>query len=150
MAAPGHPQSMSADCLFCKIVDGEIPSRTVYEDESTLAFLDINPLARGHTLVVPKTHHEQIQDLAAEDSATLFAAVSAVTPAVESAVDADASTIAVNNGAESGQEIPHVHVHVVPRWADDGAGPIHALFGGPGSADDEELDAVAAAIEAEL
>lgn len=150
MAAPVDRSPMSADCLFCRIVAGEIPSRTVYEDETALAFLDINPVARGHTLVVPKAHREQIQDLDADEAAGLFAAVSTVAPAVESALDAGASTIGVNNGPESGQEIPHVHVHVVPRRAGDGGGPIQALFGGPGSADDEELDAVAADIEAEL
>jgi histidine triad (HIT) family protein len=70
--------------------------------------------------------------------------IARVAPAVEAAVDAPASTIAYNNGAEAGQEVPHVHAHIVPRFEDDGVGPIHALFGGPGEAEDDELAAVAA------
>ncbi len=137
---------MDEDCLFCQIVDGQIPGRTVYEDERTYAFLDVNPLAPGHTLVIPKAHHEHVQDLSPDLAGDLFATVNRITPAVEAAVDADGTTIAVNNGEAAGQEVPHVHVHVVPRFDDDGAGPIHMLFGGPGDLDDERMDEIEAAI----
>jgi len=79
------------DCIFCKILDGEIPNRTVYEDDRTLAFLDVNPLSRGHTLVIPKTHHERVGGLSAEHRDALFSTLGRLAPAVEDAVDADVS-----------------------------------------------------------
>jgi len=134
------------DCLFCQIVDGQLPSRAVYEDETTLAFLDVNPLARGHTLVIPKDHCQHVQDCDPGLAGDLFATVASITPAVEAAVDAPATTIAVNNGEAAGQEVPHAHVHVVPRWDDDGFGPIHELFSAPAEVDEDELDELEADI----
>jgi len=136
---------MSDDCLFCQIVDGAIPSNTVAETDDAYAFLDVNPLARGHTLVIPKDHHERVGELPAETAGDLFELVNDVTPAVEDAVDAPASTVAFNNGEDAGQEVPHVHCHVIPRFADDGARPIHSLFAGA-DLSDEEMEAVAEAI----
>ena len=133
-------------CVFCRIVDGDLPSRTVHETDDALAFLDANPLAPGHTLVVPKAHHETVGDLPSEVAGSVFAAVSAVTPRIEAAVDADATTVAVNNGAAAGQEVPHTHVHVVPRFDGDGNGPIHRLFSTRPSLSESELDAIAADI----
>jgi histidine triad (HIT) family protein len=118
------------ECLFCGIVAGEIPSHTVYEDDETMAFLDANPLARGHTLVIPRAHHERVGDLPPDVAGAVGRTIAVVAPAVENAVDAPASTIAYNNGEAAGQEIPHVHAHVVPRAPDDGGRPIHALFDG--------------------
>lgn len=141
---------MSADCLFCGIVDGEIPGRIVYEGDETIAFLDVNPLARGHTLVVPKTHRERVNDLEASEAAALFRTVASVAPAVEASVDAPASTIAIHNGEAAGQEVPHLHIHVVPRWPDDGAGPIHGLFRDRPDLDDEAMDEVETAVSNEL
>jgi histidine triad (HIT) family protein len=133
-------------CIFCRIVDGDLPSRTVYENSEALAFLDANPLAAGHTLVVPRAHHETVGDLPPETAGAVFEAVSAVTPRVERAVDADATTVAVNNGEAAGQEVPHTHVHVVPRFEGDGNGPIHRLFSSRPALSDAELDDIAAAI----
>ena len=141
---------MSADCLFCGIVDGEIPGRIVYEDDVTVAFLDVNPLARGHTLVVPKAHRERVNDLDPSEAGPVFRAVATVSAAVEAAVDAPATTVAINNGQAAGQEVPHLHVHVVPRWPGDGAGPIHGLFGDRPDLDDAEMDEIEAEIGAEL
>ncbi|PSP32980.1 HIT family protein [Halobacteriales archaeon QH_10_67_22] len=140
---------MSEDCLFCAIVDGEIPSRTVYEDDDVLAFLDANPLAPGHTLVIPKAHHEYVQDLPGDLAGAVFEVLHDLVDGVEAAVDADATTVAFNNGEAAGQEIPHVHGHVVPRFEDDDAGPVHAMFGGRPDLDDDELDDIAAAIAGE-
>jgi len=137
---------MSEDCLFCQIVDGEIPSHTVYEDEEVYAFLDVNPLAKGHTLVVPKDHHERVRDLPESAAAAIGTTVASVSRAVEDAVDAPATTIAYNNGPEAGQEIDHVHAHVVPRFAGDGAGALHTLFGEVADVSDDEMVDVAAAI----
>jgi histidine triad (HIT) family protein len=136
---------MSDDCLFCQIIEGEIPSYMVYEDDSTYAFLDVNPLARGHTLVIPKDHYERLGDVPADVAGDVFGAVSEVAPAVEAAVDAPASTVAINNGEEAGQEVPHTHWHIVPRFPDDGGRPIHSLFAGADLADDE-MESVAAEI----
>jgi len=131
------------DCIFCRIVAGDVPSRTVYEDDTVLAFLDANPLAEGHTLVIPKDHHERLNDLPDDDAAAVFERVHDLTPAVESAVDAPATTVAVNNGEPAGQEVPHVHAHIVPRFEDDGGGPIHSIFGERPDLDDAELDGIA-------
>lgn len=141
---------MTEDCVFCQIVAGEIPARVVHETETTLAFLDANPLAPGHTLVVPKTHYERLADLPEDVAADVFAELHAVTNAAQAAADAPASTIAFNNGSEAGQEVPHVHGHVIPRFADDGGRPIHAVAGPRPELSDDELDDIAAAIEADL
>ena len=135
-----------ADCIFCSIVDGDIPNHTVYEDDDVLAFLDVNPLARGHTLVIPKAHHERLTDLPADLAADVFATVHDLTDHVESAVDADATTVAVNNGTAAGQEVPHVHAHIVPRSEADGGKPIHALIDTPPEVADDEFGDIAAAI----
>ena len=133
-------------CIFCRIIGGDLPSRTVYETDDVLAFLDANPLARGHTLVIPKAHHERVGDLPSDVAGAVFEVVSVVTPRIETAVDADGTTVAVNDGEAAGQEIPHTHVHVVPRFEDDGNGPIHRLFSHRPSLTEPELDDVAAAI----
>ncbi|MFC7018340.1 MULTISPECIES: HIT family protein [Haloarcula] len=137
---------MSADCIFCQIVDGDIPSRTVYEDDDVLAFLDANPLSPGHTLVIPKAHHERLNDLPADVGSAVFRTLHELTPAVEDAVDAPASTVAFNNGEEAGQEVPHVHGHIVPRFEADGGRPIHALVNDRPDLSDAELDEIADAI----
>jgi len=134
---------MSGDCPFCAIVAGDLPARTVHESETTMGFLDANPLAPGHALVVPKTHASRLADLDADVAGDLFAAVHRLTPAVEAAVDADAVTVAVNDGEAAGQEVPHVHCHLVPRFDGDGAGPIHGLFRERPELDDDELDRIA-------
>ncbi|SEH64440.1 histidine triad (HIT) family protein [Halopenitus malekzadehii] len=137
---------MSDDCIFCSIVDGEIPARTVTETNDVIAFLDANPLAVGHTLVIPKAHHTHLGDLPADLSAAVFEVVSDLTPRVQTAVEADAATVGINDGAAAGQEVPHVHVHIVPRFEGDGGAPIHAVAGDRPDLDDEELDGIAEAI----
>ncbi|WP_290814906.1 HIT family protein [Halovivax sp.] len=129
--------------IFGQIVDGEIPARVVYEDETTFAFLDANPLAPGHTLVIPKDEYERLNDVPEDVAADLYATIHRVIPAVEEAVDADATTVAFNNGEAAGQEVPHVHCHVVPRFEGDGGGPIHAIAGETPDLDDDELDEIA-------
>jgi len=138
------------DCIFCAIVAGEIPGRTVYETDEMLAFLDVNPLSKGHTLVIPKTHHERLTDVPEDVAVELMLALHRVTDAVEAAVDADGTTIAFNNGEAAGQEVPHVHGHVIPRWDGDGGGPIHAIAGDRPDLSDEEMDAVAEGIAGRL
>jgi histidine triad (HIT) family protein len=139
---------MSDDCIFCQIVAGDIPSRTVYEDDTVLAFLDANPLSPGHTLVIPKDHHERLNDVPSDVAGDVFETLHALVPSVEDAVDAPATTVAFNNGEEAGQEVPHVHGHIVPRFEDDGGRPIHALVSERPDLADDELDDIAADIEA--
>ena len=137
---------MSEDCIFCSIVDGDIPSHTVYEDSEVLAFLDANPLSAGHTLVVPKTHHQFVREVPADLSASVFETVHELVPRIEDAVDADGHTIAVNDGPAAGQEVPHLHVHIVPRFEGDGGGPIHAITGERPDLSESELDDLEASI----
>lgn len=108
------------DCIFCQIVAGDIPSHTVYEDDETFAFLDVNPVSDGHTLVIPKTHEEHITGLSEDTSAALFRTVNKVAKAVENAVEPAGMNLLQNNGDAAGQEIGHVHVHIIPRYAEDG------------------------------
>ncbi|SFF80553.1 histidine triad (HIT) family protein [Halopelagius inordinatus] len=131
------------ETIFEKIVAGEIPARSVYETDAVFAFLDANPLAPGHTLVVPKEAYERVGEMPADVASDVFAAVHRLTPKVEDAVDADAVTVGVNDGKAAGQEVPHVHVHLVPRFEGDGGGPIHAVAGDRPDLTEEELDAIA-------
>jgi histidine triad (HIT) family protein len=135
-----------SDCIFCSIVAGDIPARTVCEDDGVLAFLDANPLAPGHTLVIPKAHHERLNDLDDDLGAAVLGTVHDLVPVVEAAVDAPATTVAFNNGEAAGQEVGHVHAHIVPRFEGDGGGPIHAVAGERPDLSEGELDDIAADI----
>ena len=118
---------MSDSCIFCRIARGEVPSHSVYEDESTLAFLDINPSAPGHTLIIPKAHVTRVEDLSEEDAEALFRALHTLVGGVQEAVEAPASSVGINNGPESGQEVPHVHIHIIPRTRGDRGGIMQGL-----------------------
>ncbi len=120
---------MVDDCIFCKIVAGDIPATKVYEDADVLAFLDVNPLSRGHTLVIPKVHAERLEDLDEGDAEDLLRVLPDLVGAVQEAVGADGSNVGFNNGPAAGQEVPHVHGHIVPRFEGDGGAPIHAVAG---------------------
>ena len=108
------------ECLFCKIVKGELPSSKIYEDEDTLAFLDIFPVNKGHSLVISKEHYENIFDVPAESLAKISSVMKNVADAVKKGVNADGISIAQSNGKDAGQVIPHIHFHVMPRFKDDG------------------------------
>ena len=110
---------MSESCIFCRIIRGEIPSYKIYEDERTLAFLDISPSAPGHTLIVPKAHVARVEDLSEEDAEALFNTLHGLVSGIQDALGVPSSTIGINNGPESGQEVPHVHIHVIPRTGGD-------------------------------
>jgi len=146
MARAVQRPRMAEDCIFCGIVAGDIPGRVVEETDHAVAFLDANPLAPGHTLVVPKQHYGRLHDLPDEEAAELFGAVDELAAAVEDAVDADAVSIGINDGEAAGQEIPHTHVHLVPRFDGDGGGSFHTISPRSDSPTDEELDEIAAAI----
>jgi histidine triad (HIT) family protein len=116
------------NCVFCKIVAGEIPARVIIENEKAMALLDAFPLAAGHTLVIPKSHYAKVQQMSEQDAVAVFEFMWKLAGAVETGSQVNASTIAIHNGSEAGQEVPHVHAHIVPRKSGDGAGPIHSMF----------------------
>jgi histidine triad (HIT) family protein len=113
---------LNPDCIFCKIIRGQIPCQRVFENDHVFAFLDINPLAAGHTIVVPKHHAPDLGDLPGEWAAELGRALGTIARGVAQTVAAAGYNILQNNGAVAGQVVPHVHLHVVPRRAADGLG----------------------------
>jgi len=129
------------DCIFCNIVEGKIPARKIMETEKSLAFLDVFPLTKGHTLVIPKNHYSKIQEMSNDDNIDLFESVRVLTNKIELLFSS--SLIAIHNGKESGQEVPHVHVHIIPRTIDDGAGSVHSMFRKRPHFTNDELDKIA-------
>lgn len=115
-------------CIFCKIVAGEIPGEIVAENDRALAFLDVMPLRDGHVLVVPREHAARVEDMTEESAAGVFSLARELVGPVRAAFEAGGTTIGVNDGEVTGQTVPHVHVHIVPRFAGDGAGSIHTIF----------------------
>jgi len=109
---------MAKPCVFCEIASGAKEAATVYQDEGTIAFLDHRPLFPGHVLLVPRGHHELLADLPAEQVGPLFQSARLLSQAVRSALQAEGTFLAINNGVS--QSVPHVHVHVVPRRKGDG------------------------------
>ncbi|HYP24583.1 MAG TPA: HIT family protein [Actinomycetota bacterium] len=131
-------------CVFCEIVRGEGAAHVVFEDEVSLAFLDVRPVFEGHTLLVPREHHETLADLPPALIEPLFANVQMLSRAVVSAVDAKGSFVAMNNKVS--QSVPHLHVHVVPRRPKDG---LRGFFWPRRKyRDDDDMAAVAESIRA--
>ena len=126
------------DCIFCKIAKKEIPAKIVTETEKSIAFLDTFPLSRGHTLIIPKHHYEKVQDVTVDDNTDLFETLHKVISKVDKITGS--TLMAIHNGKGSGQEIPHVHVHLIPRQPDDLAGPVHSMFKNRPKLSDDELD----------
>lgn len=112
---------MKNDCVFCAIAAGEIPCFKVYEDELVLAYLDINPFAKGHTLVIPKKHSAGLLDTDDETLAVVVSRVKKVAAHLKAALGCDGFNIMQNNGEAAGQTVRHVHFHIVPRWTGDDA-----------------------------
>jgi histidine triad (HIT) family protein len=109
------------DCLFCKIVAGEIPAHKVYEDETCLAFLDILPANRGHTLVIPKEHAAGLAEITPDSLAATVICAQGVARLLRMQLRPDGINMIQNDGAAAGQEIFHYHLHLLPRWEADGA-----------------------------
>tara|TARA_B100000508_G_scaffold23207_1_gene16234 strand:+ start:1515 stop:1871 length:357 start_codon:yes stop_codon:yes gene_type:complete len=108
------------------------------ESKNSIAFLDAFPVTKGHTLVIPKTHYSKIQDMSQDDSVDLFRVVYGVVSKIDKITGS--TLLAIHNGKESGQEIPHVHVHLIPRQSNDLAGPVHSMFKNKPNLSDEEFD----------
>ena len=126
------------DCIFCKIVSKEIPTKILVETESCIGFLDAFPLAKGHVLVIPKNHYEKLQDLPTDINTEVFSTVPNLISKVDSLTGA--TLVAIHNGKDSGQDIPHVHVHLIPRSNDDSAGAVHSMFSQKPELSDSEID----------
>ncbi len=111
-----------ADCVFCKIRDGQIPSVKVYEDDKTFCIMDINPLNRGHCLVITKVHAATLFESKGDDLAAAIATARRVARAIKSALKPDGLNMLQANGAAAFQSVPHFHLHLIPRWNNDGKG----------------------------
>lgn len=128
------------NCLFCKIASKEINSEIIYENDKTLAFLDISPRAKGHTMIIPKVHAEGILDLEDGYLSEILLTVKVVMDKIRKALTPDAFTIGANIGRASGQEIDHFHFHVMPRWKNDGGHSLQSVVDKPS---DEDIRVVA-------
>ena len=110
------------DCVFCKIIEGELPSMKIDEDASTLTFMDIHPLSSGHCLVVPKQHAATIFEVDVRDLEAAMVTAKRVALAIKEALRPDGLNVLQANGAAAFQSVPHFHLHLIPRWTDDGKG----------------------------
>ena len=107
------------DCFFCKIIAGRIPSSKIYEDDNVFAFLDINPVNPGHTLVIPKEHTPNLYEISDEDLCKVIKVVKTLSITIKKVLNADGINLEMNNDAIAGQLIFHAHIHIVPRFEGD-------------------------------
>jgi histidine triad (HIT) family protein len=126
------------DCIFCKIISKEIPAKILYEDEYSISFLDAFPIAKGHTLVIPKKHFAQIQDMSSDMNQKLFDTVHKMITKIDSVMGS--TLVLIHNGKDSGQEIMHVHVHLIPRSIDDSGDNLDSMFKNKIKLTDDEID----------
>ena len=133
------------NCIFCKILAGEIPSTAVYEDDDFKAILDVNPAARGHVIILPKNHAANIYELPDEDASKLMIVAKKIATAIEKAYHCDGVNILQNNGEAAGQTVFHLHVHVIPRFKGDTVN-----IGWKQGDMPEDLDAICKEIQAQL
>lgn len=116
------------NCIFCKIGQRKIDANIIDENEDAIAFLDAFPLTAGHTLVITKSHYAKLQDVRFDEINSLFKLAYKILPYIEEGTNVQGTLLAIHNGKEAGQEIPHVHLHIVPRKPDDGGAAIHSMF----------------------
>ncbi|HET7853282.1 MAG TPA: HIT family protein [Candidatus Methylomirabilis sp.] len=128
-------------CLFCQIAQGERPSHTIFAGDGVMAFLDIFPCAPGHTLVIPRQHYATLSDMPPEEVGRLFQAAAMVAAKVQGALGAAGFNLGINNGKAAGQEVFHVHIHIIPRYPGDGGGSMKSVAHFKGK---ETLEAIAA------
>lgn len=127
------------ECIFCKIIKKEIKAEIIYEDENALAFLDIMPRAPGHTMIIPKTHTANLIELPNEKLEPFFKAVKKTIQMIENGLKPDGFTFGINQGKASGQEVQHLHFHIMPRWLNDNGGPIQRAVNNPPQESLEEI-----------
>lgn len=126
------------NCIFCRIANGEIPSRTVYEDDHFRVILDNGPATRGHALILPKDHYADLSEIPEERAAEAMKVAKKVSALLVKQLHADGLNVVQNNGEVAGQTVRHFHIHLIPRYKNDGQ---HILWN-PTHPSDEELDAV--------
>jgi len=136
----------AADCVFCKMVTGEIPVTKIYEDEAVLAFLDIGPVSDGHTLVIPKQHFERLHDCPTDVLAAIGPKIGTIAKAVVAGTEAEGYNVLCNNGRAAGQLVGHVHFHIIPRNSGDGIFNRWPAYEYP----DNKIEALAEKIRARL
>ncbi|PJN86723.1 HIT family protein [Bacillus sp. mrc49] len=139
-----------SDCIFCKIIDGEIPSTKVFENEHVLAFLDISQVTKGHTLVIPKVHKENLYELTPEIAKNLFEVVPEISRAMKQEFNPVGLNLLNNNGEAAGQSVFHFHMHLIPRYGEgDGFGAVWKTNASAYSPDDlkQIADSIAQHIE---
>ncbi|MCX6779869.1 MAG: HIT family protein [Candidatus Magasanikbacteria bacterium] len=127
------------NCIFCKIINKEVPNYTVYEDENVLAFLDIFPVAKGHTVVIPKKHFETPLEMSTEEFKNFSAGVHIALQRVETILSPGGFNVGWNQKEAGGQAVPHLHVHIIPRYEGDGGGNMHSIVKNPGDKTPAEL-----------
>ncbi len=120
------------DCIFCKIGKSEIPAHKVYEDKYCFAFLDIKPHAQGHTVIMPKKHAVTLFDLDDASAQELILGVKKVMAILQEKLSPDGFNVGWNQGSEAGQVVPHLHIHIMPRYIGDGGGSMHSIIKNPG------------------
>lgn len=126
------------DCIFCKIANGEIPSKTLYEDERFRVILDLGPAARGHALVIPREHASDLYELPEETASQVLVLAKKIAVRMADKLHCDGLNLIQNNGEAAGQTVPHFHLHVIPRYLKDG----QKIGWVPGKPTQEELEAV--------
>ena len=126
------------DCIFCKIANGEIPSRTLYEDEKFRVILDLSPATRGHALIMPKDHASNLYELPEESAGAVMVLAKKLAAAMNERLQCDGLNLVQNNGEAAGQTVSHFHLHMIPRYVNDG----QTLGWVPGKAFPEDLDEV--------
>ena len=127
------------NCIFCKIANGEIPSRTLYEDDRFRVILDLGPATKGHALILPKNHYADLFALPEDEAAEAAKLATKMGAKLVEKLHADGLNVVQNNGETAGQTVKHFHIHLIPRYENDGQ---HILWN-PGKMSDEELDSVA-------
>jgi histidine triad (HIT) family protein len=130
------------ECIFCSIVAGIIPHYTVYHDKHVLAFLDIEPRAKGHTVVIPRVHAENVFDLDPGSFGVFAQSLRKSVDRVQEVIQPDGYNIGWNEGSAGGQVVSHLHVHIIPRWKGDGGSSMHGIVNNPSKIPVEELAAL--------
>ncbi len=122
-----------SECIFCLLGAGKIPSHTVYEDERTIAFLDLKPHAKGHTVVIPKKHGETVFDLDKDTAKGVMNATIEAMARIQKVLAPDGFNVGWNHNSAGGQVVPHLHIHILPRYRGDGGGSVHSIVKDPGA-----------------
>ena len=130
---------MNKDCIFCKIANGEISSKTIYEDESFRVILDLSPATKGHALILPKSHADNLYELPVEVAAKVLPVAQQVATKIKEKLSCDGLNLVQNNGETAGQTVMHFHLHLIPRYTDDG----QQINWVPGQPTQDELETVA-------